>query len=119
MEKMKTLADQLREQMSRPVEKTLPAGGIAGTAPVKKPSKNTVKPADTAFLQALLDYDNSAHKSMVHARFDKQTADILNKFKMATGVGVSKFVSYAVRHFVDTHPEVKSTIKQYIENTDL
>jgi hypothetical protein len=119
MEKMKTLADQLREQMSKPADQNLPAEGTANPEQIKKAGKKMGKPTDTDILKVLLAYDNSTHKSMVHARFDKQTVDLMNKFKMATGIGVSKFVTYAVRHFLETHPELKTIIKQYLQNTEL
>lgn len=85
----------------------------------KKASKKADKIIESAILKALLAYDNSDNKSMVHVRFDKQTVDIMNKFKMATGVDVTRFVAFAVRHFFDTYPELKTIIKQFIQNTDL
>ncbi|GAC1310391.1 MAG: hypothetical protein NVSMB24_27540 [Mucilaginibacter sp.] len=70
-------------------------------------------------LRSLWAYDNSGHKNMVHVRFDKQTVDLMNKFKMATGVDITKFVVFAVKYFFETNPELKNIIKQYIQNTEL
>jgi RNA binding exosome subunit len=70
-------------------------------------------------LKSLWAYDNCDHKSMVHIRFDKQTVDLLIKFKMATGVDMTKFVAFAVKHLFKTHPELKQIIKQYLQNTKL
>lgn len=70
-------------------------------------------------LKSLWAYDNSDHKSLVHIRFDKQTVDLLIKFKMATGVDMTKFVAFAVSHLFKTHPELKQIIKQYLQNTKL
>jgi len=70
-------------------------------------------------IRSLFAYDNSDHKSMVHVRFDKQTVDLMNKFKMATGVDITKFVVFAVKYFFETNPELKNIIKQYIQNTEL
>jgi hypothetical protein len=70
-------------------------------------------------LKSLWAYDNSDHKNMVHVRFDKQTVDLLNKFKMATGVDITKFVAFAVGYFFETNPELKTIIKQFIQNTEL
>jgi hypothetical protein len=70
-------------------------------------------------LKSLWAYDNSDHKNMVHVRFDKQTVDLLIKFKMATGVDMTKLVVFAVKHLFKTHPELKQIIKQYLQNTKL
>lgn len=70
-------------------------------------------------LRSLFAYDNSDHKSMVHFRFDANTVDLLNKFKMATGVDNTKFVAFAVKYLFETHPELKTIIKQFIQNTEL
>lgn len=112
---MKSLADQLREKMVKP------GGGYqgAGDEVHKKVPKKADKIMESTILKALIAYDNSDNKNMVHVRFDKQTADIMNKFKMATGVDVTKFVAFAVKHLFDTYPELKTIIKQFIQNTDL
>lgn len=116
---MKTLANQLREQMGKRVEK--PTGDVenSGDGVAKKAKKKPDQTTESTILKALLTYDTSDHKSMVHTRFDKQTVDIMNKFKMATGVDVTKFVAFAVRHFFESNPELKIIIKQFIQNTDL
>ncbi|MEO6850758.1 MAG: hypothetical protein ABI166_09005, partial [Mucilaginibacter sp.] len=79
----------------------------------------TSKSADAPILKLLTDYDNSDHKTMVHFRFDKQTVDFLNQFKIATGVDATKFVAYSVRQFIKAHPELKAIIKQFIQNSYL
>jgi RNA binding exosome subunit len=116
MEKMKSLADQLREKMAKPELK--PAGGQEA-ASVKKIKDNEAKTNDPPILQALADYDNSDHKTMVHFRFDKQTVDFLNQFKIATGVDATKFVAFSVKHFIKEHPELKTIIKKFIQNSSL
>lgn len=70
-------------------------------------------------LRSLQAYDNSGHKSLVHVRFDKQTVDLMNKFKLATGVHRGKFVAFAVNYFFQANPQLKSIIKQYLKNTEL
>lgn len=111
---MKSLADQLREKIVKPAGK--PAGDKPGptTGNIKKPLK---KASEEPILQALTDYDNSNHKTMVHFRFDKQTVDFLNQFKIATGVDATKFVAFSVRHFIEAYPELKTIIKQFIQNS--
>ncbi|MEO7213916.1 MAG: hypothetical protein ABIX36_13995 [Mucilaginibacter sp.] len=85
---------------------------------IAEPTEPEVIVHDT-LLRSLWAYDNSDHKSMVHIRFDKQTVDLLIKFKLATGVDMTKLVAFAVKHLFKTHPELKQIIKQYLQNTKL
>jgi hypothetical protein len=89
---------------------------IIPVAGVKK--ANSILTHDTV-LRSLFAYDNSDHKNVVHVRFDAQTVDLLAKFKMATGVDMTKFVAFAVKYLFETNPELKTTIKQYLQNTEL
>lgn len=116
---MKSLADQLREKMVKPVGKKVENEPNLGTENPKRPIKKANQPSDASILQALTDYDNSNHKTMVHFRFDKSTVDFLNQFKIATGVDATKFVAFSVRQFIEAHPELKTIIKQFIQNADL
>jgi hypothetical protein len=70
-------------------------------------------------VRSLFAYDNSDHKQMVHVRFDAQTVDLLNKFKMATGTDITKFVAFAVKYLFESNPELKNIIKLYLQNTKL
>lgn len=119
MEKMKSLADELREQMARPGDKpkkaTIKQADEKPNAPRKKADKNI----DSSIFTALNQYDNSDHKTMVHFRFNKSTVDFLNQFKIATGIDATKFVAYSVRHLIDSNPELKTIIKQFIQNSAL
>ena len=107
MEKIKSLADQLREQLIKPGEKSL------------KKTKRDEKKIESAILDAIIAYDNSANKSMVHARFDADTVRLMNYFKMATDVDVTRLVAFSVKHLFDTHPELKTIIKQFIQKAEL
>lgn len=116
---MKSLADQLREKMVKPAEN--PGNDKPNTVAVKKKAAvgKPDKPPDAPILKLITDYDNSDHKTMVHFRFDKQTVDFLNQFKIATGVDATKFVAYSVRQFIQAHPELKTIIKQFIQKSYL
>ena len=116
---MKSLADQLREKMVKPGDKPTGDKPPGSTVHAKKLKKKEPKSSDVPILQLLNDYDNSDHKTMVHFRFDKQTVDFLNQFKIATGVDATKFVAYSVRHFIGLHPELKTIIKEFIQNSYL
>lgn len=115
MENLKSLADQLREEMGKPG---------AGKQKVKvkgtdthRPKKPAARPAE--IVETIQSFDNSACKTMVHVRFDTRTVDLMNRFKLAAGVDVTKLVAFAVHHLFETHPELKQTIKQYLQNLEL
>ena len=98
-----------------PAGKQEPENGIG----VKNGNKaNGILTHDTV-LRSLFAYDNGDHKSLVHVRFDKQTVDLMNKFKMATGVDMTRFVVFAVKYFFETNPELRTIIKKFIQNTEL
>jgi len=105
MENMKTLADQLRQQLVKPEG-------------AKSNKKQTAK-TESAILQAILTYDSSENKHMVHTRFDAGTLRLMNHFKMATGIDVSKLVAFSVKHLFDTCPDLKKIIKEFMQNSDL
>lgn len=119
MDKMKSIADQLREKMAKPAEITGETAGGGKEDAQKKAARKAEKIIESTILKALIAYDTSDNRNMVHVRLDKQTVSLLNKFKMATGVDVTKFVAFSVRHFLDTYPEIKLIIKQFIQNTEL
>lgn len=111
MTEIKSLADQLRNQLSRQEAPPEP------TAKVKREKK---KPPDVPpILESIRSYDNRDHKNLVHIRFDASTVQTLNQFKMATGIDVTKLVAFAVRHLFQEHPELKSIIKQFIQQLEL
>jgi hypothetical protein len=101
MNKIKTLADQLRDRMAKP---DTPLPGEKDAAPI---------------IELLRAYDMSGHKSVVHSRFDEGTARTLHHFKMATGVEVNRLICYSVRLLLEQHPEIKSIVKQYIQKLEL
>ncbi|MES2108750.1 MAG: hypothetical protein V4577_08390 [Bacteroidota bacterium] len=113
MENMKSLADQIREQLVKP---TADSKKVTDKKPVVKPKLKETVPEILTAIQA---YDNSENKNMVHVRFDEKTVRIMNQFKMATGVDVTRLVAFAVKQLLDTHPEIKTIIKQFIQNTEL
>ena len=113
------LHDRVRAAIK--VADDLPAGNQEpenGIGVKSKHKANGTLTHDTV-LKSLFAYDNSDHKSLVHVRFDKQTVDLMNKFKMATGVDMTRFVVFAVKYFFETNPELRTIIKKFIQNTEL
>lgn len=119
MEKMKSLADQIRDELGKPPVK---AAEVLPNVRSPSPGKVNRIPAPRAIpdiIKAIAAFDNSVNKNMVHVRFDKKTVDTMNKFKMATGTDISKLVAFAVKQLFEAQPEIKNIIKQFIQNTDL
>lgn len=119
MSKIKSLADQLREQMATPGigEK------ISGVPAVKK-SRASVLPVKTNelapdILSLIMAYDSAENKSMIHVKLDANTARLVGHFKMATGIDNIKLGAFAIRYLFDTHPELKTYIKNFIQNLDI
>jgi len=110
---MKSLADQIRAQLGKP--EPVNVRNTKKTTESKAKGKEKVP----AILTAISEYDNTANKNMVHVRFDEKTVRTMNQFKMATGIDVTRLVSYSVKHLFDSFPEIKTIIKQFIQNSDL
>lgn len=117
MQKMKTLADQLREELVKPKERQANKDIAETTKAAGKKSRQSGKVP--AIMEAILNYDNSENKSIVHVRFDEKTVRLMNQFKWATQVDITRFVSFAVKHLFDNNPELKQIIKQFIQNSEL
>ena len=104
MSEIKSLADELRSRIN--------AQSV--------PKREKKKPPDIPeILEVIRAYDNRDHKSLMHIRFDAQTVQTMNQFKMATGVDVTKLVAFSVQQLFEKHPELKSIIKQYIQQLEL
>jgi len=110
MSEMKSLADKLRSSITEPAN-----------APVTKELAiaKAQKQPDPDILTQIKAYDTKDHKSMVHARFDAKTAQMLNHFKMATGVENTKIAAFAIKFLFQQHPELKTIVKTYIQNLEL
>lgn len=123
MNNIKSLADQLRMKMAAPDTPTDPAKTSkikSGSTEKKSVVEQTRSETLTSeILQDIKLYDNSNHKNMVHVRFDEKTAQLLNHFKMATGVEITKLVAYSVHSLFQSNPELKSIIKQFIKKIEL
>ncbi|MBB3058254.1 hypothetical protein [Mucilaginibacter gotjawali] len=111
MNEIKTLADQLRSRMAKPDTPEKPAA-----APKKKATKPHTIPAIIDQLRA---YDITGHKTLVHGRFDVQTAQLLHHLKMATGIEVTRVLCYAVKQLLEKHPEIKTVIKEHLDKFEL
>jgi len=109
MSEIKTLADQLRSRMAKP--------DTAEKPPAKK--KTGKMPETPKILDELRAMDISANKTLMHARFDPQTAQLLHHLKTATGIEVTRVMFYAVTQLLERHPEIKTVVKEHLEQFSL
>jgi len=108
MENMKSLADQLREELGKPNVKK-----------GRSESKSKIKQEVSPILQAIMDYDNSNNKSLVHTRFNQEYVTLMSQFKIATNIDTTRLVAFAVKYLFEQHPELKKAITQFMQKTNL
>lgn len=126
MSEIKTLADQLRSKMARKdvAEKDI---GRAAAPPeddaeqgIDKAGKLEKKmPAVPDIIEALRAYDVTNHKTLIHARVDAQTAQMIHHLKIATGVEVTRLICFSIRLLFDQNPELKAVIREHLKNFEL
>jgi len=105
MSEIKSLADQLRSRMAKPDVQDKPAA-----------KKKTGKLAETPkIIDLLREIDISDNKTLMHARFDANTAQLLHHLKTATGIEVTRVLFYAVKLLLEQHPEIKTVVKEHLE----
>ena len=105
MSEIKSLADQLRNRMSQP-------GAAEKPAPKKKPA---VVPENPAVIELIRALDTTACRTLIHARFDEPTVQLIHQLKMATGIEVSRLLLYAIRQLLEKHPEIRAVVKAHLD----
>lgn len=123
MNELRSLADQLRSKISAPDTPQANPKKIGkrkeNVSTIKSTISEIKQNIPPNILQEIHAYDNRNHKNMVHVRFDASTAQLLNQFKMATQVDISKLVSFSVQKLFQNHPELKLIIKEFIQKLEL
>lgn len=121
MNELRSLADQLRSEISAPDTPQTSGKGKQKqkTSQEKHPDIDARAEVHSQILDEIKAYDNTNHKNMVHVRFDASTVQLLNHFKMATNVDVTKLVAFSVHSLFKTYPELKSIIRQFIQKLEL
>lgn len=111
MSEIKTLADQLRKKMADPTidEKPVKPDKVKAKAPTEIPQ----------ILTRMRDYDVTNHKTLIHARVDAQTAQMIHHLKIATGIEVSRLICFSIRQLFEQNPELKKIIKAHLANFEL
>lgn len=109
MSEIQSLADQLRSRMAK-----------SGVPQKPTPKKKTGRlPQTPKILELLRDIDIADNKTLMHARFDAQTAQLLHHLKTATGIEVTRVLFYAVKQLLEQHPEIKTVVKEHLEQFSL
>ena len=111
MNEIKTLADQLRSRMAKP---DTPDNNLE---PEKKKRANP--PDIPAIVEQLRTLDVSANKTLIHARVDSQTAQLIHHLKTATGIEVTRLICFSIRHLFEQYPELKTLIKDHLQKFEL
>lgn len=99
MSEIKTLADQLRKRMNKP-------------EPIKQ---TVVLPENTEILDLIRALDTTGCRTLIHARFDGPTVQLIHQLKMATGIEVSRLLLYAIRQLLEQHPELRAVVKAHLD----
>ena len=122
--KIISIADELRRSISLPSEgkldEDLKSGHLNGISPKEKPVKNKkIFSAAAEILEAMTAFDCSGNTHMLHPRLDVKTVKLLNSFKLASGIDMNRFIAFSIYHLFQQHPELKTYIKQSLENFEL
>ena len=113
-EKIKTLADLLRNKIAEPI-----IGDEQKAPQNKKGSKTKVSSIkEEEILKSIRAYE-SIGKNMLHPRLDDKTVRMLSQFKIATGVDMNKAIAFSIYYLFAQNPELKQIIKTSLENFEL
>jgi len=111
MNEIKTLADQLRSRMAKP-------DTPGKTTKVAK--KKDARPPDIPqIIDRLRELDVSSNKTLIHARVDEQTAQMIHHLKIATGIEVTRLICFSIRHLFEQYPELRTIIKNHLEKFEI
>jgi predicted HicB family RNase H-like nuclease len=124
MNEIKSLADQLREQL-RTGENPKPASPKqkdsqgTGTKRTKKAPEPSVDPQKAeAFFRAIEEFRiETSEKSMI--RVDLRTMNLLKHMKLANGVDMNRFIVYALHQYLGQHPWLPKHIQEILKNSEL
>lgn len=111
MNEIKTLADQLRTRMAKP--------DIPPKAEKVKKPKDAKPPGVPEIIEMLRALDVSNNKTLIHARVDAQTAQMIHHLKIATGIEVTRLICYSIRHLFEQYPQLRTIIKDHLDKFEI
>ncbi|WP_426330091.1 hypothetical protein [Pedobacter sp. R-06] len=118
--KIISIADELRRSITEPADTVLKYTGRTKevTQKGKGKEKKTINGA-IGLLEAMTRFDCSGNTHMLHPRLDVKTVKLLNSFKLASGIDMNRFIAFSIHYIFQQHPELKTYIKQSLENFEL
>jgi len=111
-----TMADALRKSIQSPEI------AVTNKDPVGKSGKSEGKKSvkkDIEIIRLIRDFDCSGNTHMLHPRLDNRTVQLLNRFKLASGLDMNRVIAFALNRLFEQHPEIKKFIKSSLENFEL
>lgn len=125
MNEIKTLADQLREQIrsgetgSSHLENKDGHAETIVLAKPKKPPKAVVNDTQAAAFFSGFDAFRleGTEKSLI--RLDTKTMNLLKRIKLAKGIDMNKFIVYSLHQFLQQHPWLPAHIQETLKNSEL
>lgn len=125
MKEIKSLADQLREEL-RTADSEVARPGNEGKMISKKgtsPPKKTIRLSPEQqkidkFFKAIGEFKlETTEKSMI--RVDSRTINLLKRMKLAKGIDMNRFIVYALHQYISQHPWLAKHIQETLKNSDL
>ena len=118
---IRNLADELRKSISLPAKNSEKNGLVSAK---KKASNQNAGPNNQEqevmeLISLIQSFDCSANKQMLHPRLDSKTISLLNGFKLATGIDMNKVISFSIDYLFSANPELKTYIKNTLNNLEL
>ena len=118
---MKTLADELRKSIG--TGEVIPSNKdpVVG-ASEKKPNASSGTSVSVKGKKALdiisriREFDCSDQKHLLHPRIDGRTVALLGRLKLASGLDMNRVIAFSIVYLFEKHPEIKSFIKESLEN---
>lgn len=123
MLEIKTLADQLRDQLRADLkdEGTSIEDKInkKESTAVRKNAVGAVEPQKAdAFFKAIEEFKlETSEKSMI--RVDSRTINLLKRMKLAKGIDMNRFIVFALHQYINQHPWLPKHIQEIIKNSDI
>lgn len=123
MLEIKTLADQLRDQLRADLKDEVLASEDKinkkeSTAVKKNVGVSVERQKADAFFKAIEEFKlETSEKSMI--RVDSRTINLLKRMKLAKGIDMNRFIVFALHQYINQHPWLPKHIQEIIKNADI
>ncbi len=123
MLEIKTLADQLRDQLRADLKDEALASEDKNnkkesTAVKKNVGVSVERQKADAFFKAIEEFKlETSEKSMI--RVDSRTINLLKRMKLAKGIDMNRFIVFALHQYINQNPWLPKHIQEIIKNSDI